>query len=214
MKRSNSLSGEAPNPPNNRYKTFAKNYQKVENAFSHSTQKREHKRSLANAGGQILGGSTKNLHEYPKMHSSRSMVPDPSMRNSGLSYTQKLNVPNSSKENPSPYQDLRNAKRDIIQKGIKPNKSSFSAAKKPNGKPFNLPGRDFNRKQPHSTGHFNGGNSDGFTHTSVSTPMQKGKNYKTPKVSDYGSHKDQIDEELTILRRSIQNGKNGFKDLR
>jgi len=55
-------------------------------------------------------------------------------------------------------------------------------------------------------GNFSGGNSDGFTHTDVSTPLYKNlKNHRnSQQFSDYGLQKGQMDEELTILRRSIQ----------
>ena len=67
---------------------------------------------------------------------------------------------------------------------------------------------------PMVKGSFSGANSDGFTHTQVSTPMnQTIPDYKTPNSSDYGNQKQQMDFELTILRRSIQN-KQKFIDLR
>lgn len=216
--RSNSIPTHSTDENTNRYSAFAKNYQKVEDVFSKNKHEGRTKRSLANAGGQIMSGSAKSLNGYPKMHSSRSMAPENSFNSSGLSYQKAHHGPSSSKENPTPYNDMGKRKIHMGNKNRENSyKTSFYSAGGPT-KPYKMkgmPSDKSNSGMPYSTTSFNGANSDGFTHTSVSTPLyKKGKSYKTPKAGSYGNQKEKMDAQLTILRRSIQNGKQGFKDFR
>ncbi|CAI2367799.1 unnamed protein product [Moneuplotes crassus] len=217
MKRSNSLSEESPQINNNRYSTFKQNYNQVERAFGNGHKKLEHKRSLANAGGQIMSASTSSLHEYPKMHSSKSTVAEDTMKNSALSYKKEIYAPNSSKSNPSSFNDLRNPNnRSMGKDHLDSHKNSFNLSKTGSVQPCSK--KEINAFKQKPRGPFpvkefiNSGNSNGFT--SVSTPMNmKGKSSNTSKNLNYKNHKDQIDAELTILRRSIQNSRQSFSDL-
>lgn len=164
-----------------------------------------------------MSASTNSLHEYPKMHSSKSTAAEDTMRNSALSYNKEMYAPNSSKNNPSSFNDLRSPNnRSMGKNHLDSHKNSFHASKTGSVQPYSQKEETHIKQKPRGPfpvkDFINNGNSDGFT--SVSTPMNmKGKSSNTSKNLNYENHKDQIDAELTILRRSIQNSRQSFSDL-
>ncbi|CAI2370753.1 unnamed protein product [Moneuplotes crassus] len=218
MKKSNSLSGEAFQTRNSRYSSFAQNHQKVDNSYKESQQKQPHKRSLANIGGHIMGGSMKSLHEYPKMHSSKTNIPNNAMRESTLSYQKDINIPNSSKENPSNHNFLLRQNIQYMGKGKNNHqKTNFYSSKQGSMDHYGQKGSSSGppmRRAPYPSSSFSGGNSDGFTHTSVSTPHEyQNANFNRSKGQKIPQKMGNMNAQLSTLRRSIQNDRQGYPSL-
>lgn len=113
MKRSNSIAEGTFETQNNRYNQFARNYQKTENSLSKSYNTGTLRKGLSKAGSLVMKGSKHNNYqkmnrdEYPKMNSSHSIVPEYKTNKADLNLGRNLKAPNSTKVNPSPYNDIK-----------------------------------------------------------------------------------------------------------
>eukprot|EP00343_Euplotes_focardii_P002179 CAMPEP_0205806168 /NCGR_PEP_ID=MMETSP0205-20121125/9606_1 /ASSEMBLY_ACC=CAM_ASM_000278 /TAXON_ID=36767 /ORGANISM="Euplotes focardii, Strain TN1" /LENGTH=143 /DNA_ID=CAMNT_0053078545 /DNA_START=463 /DNA_END=891 /DNA_ORIENTATION=+ len=131
------------------------------------------------------------------------------MKNSELNFRGPNKAPNSSKMNPVYFEGQKNKNNEESYKS-----SFYSGNDKDAHKAYFNNMKSSQNNIPIKPNKFGGSNSDGFTHTAVSTPSyRKVKKFGKGAVKEeYGSKKQKMDFELTILRRSIQN-REKFIDL-
>lgn len=202
-KKLNSMSNDTFQSRNDRYNSFARNHSKEDNDLSKSHNTNSLRRKLSDAGGSIMNNRMDMMKEYPKINSSHTNVPNPLMNNSGLGFN-NMKSPSSSKNNPSPYLDMRNNSETLKEL----HKSSFNSAKKVNNIP-NVRMSDKKLPMPYRNNFSNG---EDFSNTAVSTPVYNISNVPRFRMSDqFSNDKQQIDHDLTILRRSMQ--RNQFSQI-
>lgn len=194
-RRSNSINNEDFSSRNDRYNSFARNYN---NKLSQSHNENS-MRGLAKAGGEVFRKShDQNIKDsYPKINSSHSDMIDNRMNNSGLSFNQSFNAPNTSQDKPSPYSSMKMPLAMAASlRGSKPLQlQQQKSSKLPEINKQKLFKPDFSEK-------FKGGNSDGFMNTAVSTPLYKRSGQPSQKA--YQHEQLQRTEALVLLKRSME----------
>jgi hypothetical protein len=199
-----------------RYNSFARNYQQSDKDLSRSHDPNSLRRKLSQAGGDIISNrepskfdnnrrsqisnpafpnNIKMTKNAPKNHPSPSKVSDPIV-NSGFNFG-SIKSTSSSKTNPSPYSAMKN--NTELHK--EQHKNSFKSAKHMDHiVDVRLSGKN------HPIFRNNHANEDDFSNTAVSTPVYNNLNNSSRfRASDkFAQDKQRIDNDLTILRRSMQ----------
>jgi hypothetical protein len=200
-KKINSMPNDTFQSRNERYNSFARNYSKEDNDLSKSHNTNSLRRKLSDAGGSIMNNRMDMSKEYPKINSSHTNVPNPLMNNSGHGFN-NMKSPSSSKNNPSPYLDMKNSPEALKEF----HKNSFNTAKKMDSV-LNARMSDKKLPMPYRNNFSNG---EDFSNTAVSTPVYN--NVPRFRSSDqFSNDKQQINHDLTILRRSMQ--RNQFSQI-
>ena len=176
LKRSNSITNDKMfNQGSNRYESFARNFKKNDTMMTMSHKDPNMLRTkLSNAGSNVLRNSYSNTmkNEYPKMGSSHSMNAMPQMNSSGLSFdknkssmTPSLNPKAAYSSMKSPVNLAASMKAPAGRNANYRKKFNMTEVKK--NKPYPMPYSNNSMAD----------NSNGFTNTAVSTPMDNLVNY-------------------------------------
>jgi hypothetical protein len=212
-----------------RYNSFARNYQQSDKDLSRSHDPNSLRRKLSQAGSDIMSNrepskfnnnlrsqmsnpafpnNIKMMKEAPKNHQRPSKVSDPIV-NSSFNFS-GIASSSSSKTNPSPYSAMKNN----TEMHKEQHKKSFKSAKHmDNIVDVRLSGKN------HPVFRNSPANENEFSNTAVSTPIYNKDNFRSDispilhnlnspsrfRASDkFTQDKQRIDNELTILRRSMQ----------
>jgi hypothetical protein len=185
LKRSNSIAEDNIAKSNNRYESFARNYQKNQNPLTKSYNGSTGLRGgLANAGSNVLNSNLNNTmkNTNPKMRTSHLVAASPQANNFSMRGKNGGKAPNSSQNPKEAYSAMKvpaamaaslKGPGDAINPG-NVRKSSFYSEQKGSNyrKKFNI--SDIKEKSSYPMPYSNSsaaGNSDGFMNTAVSTPL-------------------------------------------
>lgn len=162
-KRSSSIDGETFSSRNDRYNSFARNYQKMDNALTKSYNSPGLRKGLSNAGGEVMKPQHSNSvkREVIKVGSSHSMGPEHKLNGS-------FTTPSKPNDLSNPYGSLKMPlamQANVLGKNMV---SKFMPTQAPNTQKY---GSKESLNMPYKNGSFAGGNSDGFLNTAVSTPL-------------------------------------------